>query len=83
MSQLHRLVLGRSLDMPRWVKAFRLLATIQSASGLPPFVWGDWAGIALRFIFCCLTYLLAYATVTENAGIERPCGRKEDACSHG
>lgn len=55
--------------MPRWAKAFGLIATIQAATDLPPFVWGDWAAIALRVIFMGLAYLLAYGTVTANAPV--------------
>jgi len=50
----------------RWTKAFALLATINTVSDLPPFVWGDCGAIALRLVFLGLSYLLAYATVTES-----------------
>ena len=52
--------------MPRWVKAFGLIATINAATDLPPFVWGDWPAIVLRIVFMGLAYLLAYGTVTAN-----------------
>ena len=57
--------------MPRWVKAFGLIAVINSATELPPFVRGDWSAIVLRILFFALTYALAYTTVTGEGRGER------------
>ena len=63
--------------IPRFGRAFMLVACVVTASDMPPFEWGNWPMLGLRLYLYALAWLFAYGALgVSNAKVDAPSGAR-------